>query len=66
MFHQGSTCPDVLWILLSPLDFRLHVFHALWMVFPGPFRFPLQMPYAVRTPEDKSSGLGSSAFARRY
>ena len=39
-FHQGSTCLDVLWILLSLLKFRLHVFHVLWMVFPGPFSYP--------------------------
>ena len=39
-FHQGSTCLDVLWILLSLLTFRLHVFHVLCMVFPGPFSYP--------------------------
>ena len=33
-FHQGSTCLDVLWILLRFFGFRLHVFHALWRVFP--------------------------------
>ena len=27
---------------------------------------PSKVPYAVRTPPDKSDGLGSSAFARRY
>ena len=30
----------LLWILLAPLRIRVRVSHALWMVFPVPFRFP--------------------------
>ena len=33
---------------------------------PRPFSYRLQMHYAVLTPKDKSSGLGSFPFARRY
>ena len=40
MFHQGSTCLDVLWILLCSLGFRLRGFHPLWPVFPVPFHYP--------------------------
>ena len=32
----------LLWILLVLLKIRVRVFHALWMVFPVPFRFPWQ------------------------
>ena len=37
-FPQGSTCLVVLWILLSPLGFRVRGFHPLWLAFPKPFR----------------------------
>ena len=30
----------LLWILLVLFEIRVRVFHALWMVFPVPFRFP--------------------------
>ena len=56
----------LLWILPACFRIRVRVSHALWMVFPVPFRFPSKCPLAVRTPEDESPGLGSSAFARRY
>ena len=37
-FPQGSSCLVVLWILLSPLGFRVRGFHPLWLAFPKPFR----------------------------
>ena len=39
-FHQGSTCLDVLWILLISSGFRLRGFHPLRPAFPKPFRYP--------------------------
>ena len=36
-FHQGSTCLNVLWILLCKLGFHVRGFHPLRPVFPGPF-----------------------------
>ena len=36
-FHQGSTCLNVLWILLLLLGFRVRGFHPLSPVFPVPF-----------------------------
>ena len=36
-FHQGSTCLNVLWILLCTISFHVRGFHPLWPVFPGPF-----------------------------
>ena len=36
-FHQGSTCLDVLWILLLRYGFRVRGFHPLWLAFPKPF-----------------------------
>ena len=39
-FHQGSTCLDVLWILLISSGFRLRGFHPLRPAFPKPFRCP--------------------------
>ena len=50
-------------LLLSISDTRLSRFPA---GLPRPFSYQLQINYAVLTPKDKSSGLGSSAFARRY
>ena len=37
VFHQGSTCLNVLWILPCLLGFRVRGFHPLLPVFPGPF-----------------------------
>ena len=37
LFHQGSTCLNVLWILPCLVGFRVRGFHPLWPVFPGPF-----------------------------
>ena len=42
LFHQGSTCLDVLWILLRRLMFRVRGFHPLWLAFPKPFCYTLQ------------------------
>ena len=39
-FHQGSTCLDVLWILLRHVRFRVRGFHPLWPAFPKPFYYP--------------------------
>ena len=36
-FHQGSTCLNVLWILLCTISFHVRGFHPLRPVFPGPF-----------------------------
>ena len=56
----------VLWIPSRLLEFRIRGFHPLSLVFPGPFCYPLRINSTVRTPECSHSGLGSSAFARRY
>ena len=56
----------VLWILSRFVGFHIRGFHPLWQVFPGPFYYPIQIDYTVRTPSCKHNGLGSSAFARRY
>ena len=50
-------------LLLSISDTRLSRFLA---GLPRPFSYQSQINYAVLTPEDKSSGLGSFPFARRY
>ena len=39
-FHQGSTCLDVLWILLCLFGFHVRGFHPLWPAFPKPFCYP--------------------------
>ena len=53
-FHQGSTCLDVLWILLCCSPFRLRGFHPLWPAFPKPFYYLHQSrmqsePHGART-----------------
>ena len=50
-------------LLLSISDTRLSRFLA---GLPRPFSYQSQINYAVLTPVDKSSGLGSFPFARRY
>ena len=50
-------------LLLSISDTRLSRFLA---GLPRPFSYQLQINNAVLTPQDKSSGLGSFPFARRY
>ena len=37
-FPQGFPCLVVLWILLSPLGFRVRGFHPLRLAFPKPFQ----------------------------
>ena len=56
----------VLWILLSLICFHIRGFHPLRPAFPNrsvSFRESLRQSV---TPECTHSGLGSSAFARRY
>ena len=48
---------------VSISDTRLSRFPA---GLPRPFSYQLQINYAVLTPKNKSSGLGSFPFARRY
>ena len=50
-------------LLLSISDTRLSRFLA---GLPRPFSYQLQINYAVLTPKDKSLGLASFPFARRY
>ena len=50
-------------LLLSISDTRLSRFFA---GLPRPFSYQSRINYAVLTPKDKSSGLGSFPFARRY
>ena len=66
MFSQGSTCLDLLWILLCLLRFHVRGFHPLWLAFPKPFHYPYRITSAVRTPACTHAGLGSFPFARRY
>ena len=65
-FPQGFSCLVVLWILSRFSRFHVRGSHPLWQVFPGPFYYPIKIDYTVRTPACKHTGLGSSAFARRY
>ena len=66
MFRQGSTCLVLLWILPRFESFRIRGFHPLCRCLPMQLLLKLSIDYAVRTPESKLPGLGSSAFARRY
>ena len=50
-------------LLLSISDTRLSRFFA---GLPRPFSYQSRINYAVLTPQDKSRGLGSFPFARRY
>ena len=65
-FPQGSTCLAVLWIPLAGYRFLIQDFHPLWSDFPdcSDNESP-HISWSV-TPECTHSGLGSSAFARRY
>ena len=65
-FHQGSTCLDVLWILLRRCRFYVRGFHPLRLAFPKPFGYPRRITSAVRTPTCTHVGLGLAGFARRY
>ena len=66
VFSQGSTCLDLLWILLCLFRFHVRGFHPLWLAFPKPFHYPRRITSAVRTPACTHAGLGSFPFARRY
>ena len=48
------------------IGFRVRGFHSLRPAFPKPFCYPLAHLLRSITPDDKSPGLGSSPFARRY
>ena len=65
-FRQGFTCLVLLWILSRFARFRIRDFHALWLRLSMRILLTGSIDYTVRTPESKLSGLGSSAFARRY
>ena len=65
-FRQGFTCLVLLWILSRFSRFRIRGFHSLWQGLSIPFLLATSIDYTVRTPKSKLSGLGSSAFARRY
>ena len=65
-FPPGSSCPVVLWIPAHSSLFRVRGSHSLCRTFPDT---STKVPnlLQVRNPkEPKSSGLGSSRFARRY
>ena len=65
-FQQGFSCLVVLWIPLALFWFRIRGFHSLWLAFPKPFFYlPSHLLRSI-TPQDKSHGLGSFLFARRY
>ena len=65
-FRQDFTCPVLLRIPASHLNFRIRDFHSLWCAFPNTSP-NLAFPYAgPTTPACKHTGLASSAFARRY
>lgn len=66
VFRQGFSCLVLLWILSRFARFRIRDFHALWLRLSMRILLTGSIDYTVRTPESKLSGLGSSAFARRY
>ena len=77
-FHQGSTCLDVLWILLRFIRFRVRGFHPLWPAFPKPFYYPLKsrvqsephgartMVWALPVSLAATSGIDVSFFSSGY
>ena len=65
-FPQGSTCLVVLRIPLAALRFRIRGFHPVSPAFPKLFCYPPAHLLRSITPQDKSHGLGSFPFARRY
>ena len=65
-FPPGSSCPVVLWIPARLSLFRVRGSHSLCRTFPDAST-KVSSLLQVRNPgEPKSSGLGSSRFARRY
>ena len=65
-FQQGFSCLVVLRIPLALFWFQVRGFHSLWLVFPEPFFYLPSHFLRSITPQDKSHGLGSFLFARRY
>ena len=65
-FQQGFSCLAVLRIPLALFRFQIRGFHSLWLVFPEPFFYLSSHLLRSITPKDKSLGLGSFPFARRY
>ena len=65
-FQQGFSCLVVLRIPLALFWFQVRGFHSLWLVFPEPFFYLPSHFLRSITPQDKSHGLGSFPFARRY
>ena len=65
-FPQGFTCLVVLWILLLLARLSCTGLSPSLAGFPKTILLGSLVNPAVRTPECTHSGLGSSAFARRY
>ena len=65
-FPQGFTCLVVLWILLLLARLSCTGLSPSLAGFPKTILLGSLIDSAVRTPECTHSGLGSSAFARRY
>ena len=65
-FTPGSTCPVLLRIRLGHFAFRIRDYHPLWSNFPECSAKLRDPRYRPTTPEGMPSGLGCSAFARRY
>ena len=66
VFPADSTCPQVLWIQLVNLSFRLRDYHSLRLHFP---LHSTKINCTVCCPNPKciaTPGLASSGFARRY
>ena len=65
-FPPGSSCPVVLWIPARSLIFRVRGSHSLRRTFPDTSTRSFSLLQVRNPKEPKSSGLGSSRFARRY
>ena len=65
-FPPGSSCPVVLWIPAQHLLFRVRGSHSLRRTFPDASTKAYVLLQVRNPQEPKSSGLGSSRFARRY
>ena len=65
-FPQGFSCLVVLRILLGVFMISCTRLSLSMAGLPRPFYYHLHCHIAVHTPECTHSGLGSSAFARRY
>ena len=65
-FPPGSSCPVVLWIPAQHSLFRVRGSHSLRRTFPDASTKAYVLLQVRNPQEPKSSGLGSSRFARRY